>query len=128
MPAPVRGDVVIVHGATRPALMPIALVLAGRGARVVVTGPDERALGELVGEIVYGGGKARHVAGALDDASTFERAWSKAEEAFAAPTHVIAEAGDTVARASAAAHSVTVHLAHETVFDVATATRWLDDL
>jgi NAD(P)-dependent dehydrogenase (short-subunit alcohol dehydrogenase family) len=119
---------VIIHGATRAALMPIALVLAGRGARVVVTGPDERALGELVGEIVFGGGKARHVVGALDDATTFDAAWLKAESAFAAPSHVVAEAADTVVREAAAARSVPVHLAHETVFDVPTATRWLDSL
>jgi NAD(P)-dependent dehydrogenase (short-subunit alcohol dehydrogenase family) len=39
----------------------VALALAARGVSVVVTGRVERALGETVGEIVSGGGKARHV-------------------------------------------------------------------
>ena len=41
----------------------VALALAARGAKVVVSGPVERSLGETVGEIAYGGGKARHVVG-----------------------------------------------------------------
>lgn len=39
----------------------VALLLAARGASVLVSGPEERALGETVGEIAFGGGKARHV-------------------------------------------------------------------
>ena len=38
-----------------------ALLLAARGARVLVSGPDERALGACVGEIAHGGGQARHI-------------------------------------------------------------------
>jgi NAD(P)-dependent dehydrogenase (short-subunit alcohol dehydrogenase family) len=38
-----------------------ALLLAARGARVLVSGADERALGACVGEIAHGGGQARHI-------------------------------------------------------------------
>ena len=48
----------------------IALALSARGVRIVVTGRDEKALGETVGEIVHGGGKARHVAGERPRASS----------------------------------------------------------
>ncbi len=49
-----------------------ALALAARGMRVVVAGGAEKGLGETVGEIAYGGGKARHVAG--DAAAAIARA------------------------------------------------------
>lgn len=126
--APVRGDVVIVHGATRPALQPVALVLASRGARVVLTGPRERALGELVGEIVFGGGKARHVVGEIDDPATLANAWTKAEEAFAKPVHVIGLHGDAFVIEEAAERKVPFHAVTDGIFDVPTATRWLDSL
>jgi NAD(P)-dependent dehydrogenase (short-subunit alcohol dehydrogenase family) len=45
----------------------IALALSARGVRIVVTGRDEKALGETVGEVVYQGGKARHLAGEPGD-------------------------------------------------------------
>jgi NAD(P)-dependent dehydrogenase (short-subunit alcohol dehydrogenase family) len=45
-----------------------ALLLASLGARVLVTGVDERALGTCVGEIVHGGGTARHLVSALRSA------------------------------------------------------------
>jgi NAD(P)-dependent dehydrogenase (short-subunit alcohol dehydrogenase family) len=59
----VEGKVAVVVGAGAGVAKEIALALAARGARIVVTGQDERALGETVGEIAYGGGKARHVVG-----------------------------------------------------------------
>lgn len=55
--------VALVMGAGEGAFRAIALALAARGVRVVVAGGHERALAETVGEIAYGGGKARHVAG-----------------------------------------------------------------
>jgi NAD(P)-dependent dehydrogenase (short-subunit alcohol dehydrogenase family) len=51
----------------------IALALSARGVRVVVCGPEERALGETVGHVVFGGGKARHVVGTLADAAARAR-------------------------------------------------------
>lgn len=39
----------------------IAVELAGRGAEVWALGSDERALGEVIGEIAYQGGRGRHV-------------------------------------------------------------------
>lgn len=40
-----------------------ALEFAARGAGVVIMGRNERSLGETVGEIANGAGKARHLAG-----------------------------------------------------------------
>ena len=60
----------------------IALALAARGVRIVVAGPNERALGETVGEIAHGGGKARHVAGDARDPAHLERAIARAVEVF----------------------------------------------
>jgi hypothetical protein len=59
-----------------------ALALAARGVHVLVTGRDERALGETVGEIVYGGGRARHLAGDPGDASQLRAAAARAHEVF----------------------------------------------
>ncbi|HEY8078120.1 MAG TPA: SDR family NAD(P)-dependent oxidoreductase, partial [Labilithrix sp.] len=63
-----EGRVAVVTGGGDERGREIALRLASHGCRVVVTGPDERALAETVGEIAYGGGKARHVVGALEAA------------------------------------------------------------
>ena len=52
----------------------IALALAARGVRVVVLGNEERALGETVGEIAFGGGKARHIVGDPLDAAQLRAA------------------------------------------------------
>jgi hypothetical protein len=68
----------------------IALALAARGVRIVVTGPDERALGETVGEIVHGGGKARHLAGDVRDASHLEAAFVRATDVFGAVSIAVA--------------------------------------
>ncbi len=120
---PARGDVAIVLGATRPALQPVALVLAGRGVRLILAGEDERALAELVGEIAFGGGKARHVVGPLD-ATTLEQARKRAAEAFAETVHVVVQ--DTDPELSGAPHGLAFHRAHNTICDVPTATRWID--
>ncbi len=63
-----QGRVVLVVGAERGMGAAVAIGLAARGAAVVVTGENERRLGEIVGEIAYGGGKARHVVHALTEA------------------------------------------------------------
>jgi NAD(P)-dependent dehydrogenase (short-subunit alcohol dehydrogenase family) len=62
-----EGQVAIVTGGGKGIGRAIALELAGRGARVLVSGRDERALGEVVGEIAHAGGEARHVAGDVRD-------------------------------------------------------------
>ena len=49
----------------------VALLLASRGASVLVTGTEERVVGACVGEIAHGGGRARH---AVADAETSEGA------------------------------------------------------
>jgi len=41
----------------------VALALSARGASVLVTGRNERAIAECVGEIAHAGGKARHFVG-----------------------------------------------------------------
>lgn len=58
-----EGKVVVVDDGGGEIGRAVALALAAQGARVVVSGPVERSLGETVGEIAYGGGKARHVVG-----------------------------------------------------------------
>lgn len=71
----------------------IALALAARGVRVVVTGRDEKALGETVGEVVHGGGKARHLAGDQSDPAHLAAAVERARSVFGAPDiAVVAEA------------------------------------
>lgn len=66
------GKVAIIDDGGGPIGRAIALALAARGASIVVSGPNERSLGETVGEIAYGGGKARHVVG--DPAAAAARA------------------------------------------------------
>ncbi len=77
-----RGRVALVLGADQPASRAIALPLAARGVRVVVVGEVERSLGELVGEIAFGGGKARHVAVDVRAEDGARRAVAKAWDAF----------------------------------------------
>lgn len=60
----------------------VALLLAARGARVFVTGPDERRLGETVGEIANGGGKARHLRGDPGSLEHRNAAAARAREVF----------------------------------------------
>lgn len=60
----------------------VALALSARGVSVLVTGRDEKALGETVGEVVHGGGKARHLAASKADASHLMAAFDRALEVF----------------------------------------------
>lgn len=55
----------------------------------MVTGRDEKPLGETVGEIVHGGGKARHVAGEGRASSVLGAAVLRAKEVFGALDIVI---------------------------------------
>lgn len=71
----------------------IALALSARGVRIVVTGRDEKALGVTVGEVVHGGGKARHVAGDPSDPAHLAAAFERATSVFGTPEiAVVAEA------------------------------------
>lgn len=63
----------------------IALALSARGVRIVVTGREEKALGETVGEVVYGGGKARHLTGDPGDPVHLAAAVERATSVFGAP-------------------------------------------
>ena len=78
---------VVVNGGEEPGRS-VALLLAAKGVRIVVCGPAERAIAETVGEIAYGGGKARHVVG---DAAT---ARERAREVFGEADFVVDCTGD----------------------------------
>lgn len=88
-----RGKVAWVTGAGRGIGRSIALELAGRGARVLVTGRSERPLGEVVGEIAFQGGAARHAVADVRDPVALEAAVSKAVELWGALDIVVANAG-----------------------------------
>ncbi len=89
------GKVALVTGGGKGIGRSIALALAARGVRVVITGRDERALGETVGEMAYGGGKARHVAGDVANPSHVAAAVNRAIEVFGGLDIVIANAGQS---------------------------------
>jgi NAD(P)-dependent dehydrogenase (short-subunit alcohol dehydrogenase family) len=59
-----------------------ALLLAAKGARVLVTGENERALGACVGEIAHGGGQARHLVAKLGTAEDARACVAAATERF----------------------------------------------
>ncbi|MGH7437393.1 MAG: SDR family NAD(P)-dependent oxidoreductase [Polyangiaceae bacterium] len=90
-----EGQVAIVTGGGKGIGRAIALELASRKARVLVTGRDERSLGETVGEIAYAGGQARHLVGDVRDEKDGARAASKARELWGRLDVVVANAGIT---------------------------------
>lgn len=92
-PQPLEGQVAVVTGGGKGIGRAIALALAARGVRVLVTGRDERALGETVGEIAHGGGKARHLAGDVRDVAHLEAAMKRANDELGALRIVVANAG-----------------------------------
>ena len=71
----------------------VALALSARGVRVLVTGPVEKSLGVVVGEVAHGGGKARHLVTVTPDPVAAEAAVARALEAFGRIDFVIACAG-----------------------------------
>src|SRR5262249_11736906 len=73
----------------------IALALGARGARVLVTGREERALGSVVGEIANGGGKARHLVADVRDPEKARAAVAKALDTWGTLDVVVANAGQS---------------------------------
>ncbi len=71
----------------------IALALSARGVRVVITGREEKALAETVGEIANGGGKGRHLVGDVRDVVHLAAAVARAVDVFGALDIVVANAG-----------------------------------
>jgi hypothetical protein len=67
----------------------IALALSARGVRIVVTGRAEKAIGETVGEVVYGGGKARHLVGDQGDPAHLAAVVERAASVFGPPDIVV---------------------------------------
>jgi len=95
MGSELEGRVALVTGGGKGIGRAIARALAARGVRVVVTGRDERALGETVGEIANGGGKARHLAGDVRDVAHLAAAVDKSFDAFGGLDVVVANAGQS---------------------------------
>jgi len=87
------GQVAIVTGGGKGIGRAIALELSACGARVLVTGRDERALGETVGEIAHGGGKARHLVGDVREMSHARAAAAAVVETWGSLSVVVANAG-----------------------------------
>lgn len=77
-----EGQTALVTGGGTPLGRAIALALSARGVRIVVTGRDEKALGLTVGEVVHGGGKARHVVADVHEPAALETAVERALEVF----------------------------------------------
>ena len=90
-----EGKTALVTGGGKGIGRAIALALSARGVRVVVTGRQERALGETVGEIAHGGGKARHLAGDVRDPAHLAAAVERAIDTFGGLDLVIANAGQS---------------------------------
>ncbi len=89
------GQVAVVTGGGKGIGRAIALELAARKACVLVTGRDERALGETVGEIANAGGQARHAVGDVRDEADAKRATARAQELWGRLDVVVANAGVT---------------------------------
>ena len=87
------GKVAWVTGGGRGIGRSIALLLASRGAQVVVTGRDERKIAEVVGEIANGGGKARHLRADVREPGSSVLAVELAQKAFGGLDIVVAGAG-----------------------------------
>jgi NAD(P)-dependent dehydrogenase (short-subunit alcohol dehydrogenase family) len=88
-----EGQVVLITGGGRGIGRAIALELAAAGGHVLVTGRDERALGETVGEIACAGGKARHLVGDVRDEAHAAAAATRAVETWGRLDVVVANAG-----------------------------------
>jgi NAD(P)-dependent dehydrogenase (short-subunit alcohol dehydrogenase family) len=88
-----EGRVALITGGGKGIGRAIALELAAQGASVVVTGRDERSLGETVGEIAAAGGRARHLAGDVRDDAHLRAAVARAVGTWGRLDGVVANAG-----------------------------------
>jgi NAD(P)-dependent dehydrogenase (short-subunit alcohol dehydrogenase family) len=93
LPCSLEGQVALVTGGARGIGRSIVLELVGCGARVVVTGREERALGEVIGEVAHCGGQGRHLVGDVRDAAHLAAAVSRAIETWGRLDVVVANAG-----------------------------------
>ncbi len=88
-----EGKVAWVTGGGRGIGRAVALRLASRGVSVIVSGRNERALGEVVGEITNGAGKARHLAGDVREEAHLDAVVEKAWSTWGRLDIVVANAG-----------------------------------
>ena len=88
-----EGKVAWITGGGKGIGRAVALALAARGVRVLVTGRDEKALGRVVGEIANGAGKARHLVADVRDAKSAAAAVAKAVDTWGQLDIVVANAG-----------------------------------
>jgi NAD(P)-dependent dehydrogenase (short-subunit alcohol dehydrogenase family) len=105
----ITGEVALVVGAGEGIGRAVALTLAARGARVVVSGVDEAAVAAVVGEITCGGGVARHVAGEASDSRHLAASMTKAREAFGKLTLMVVISPDPIEIATISA-AVSLHV------------------
>jgi NAD(P)-dependent dehydrogenase (short-subunit alcohol dehydrogenase family) len=87
------GQVAIVTGGGKGIGRAIALELAASGARVLITGRDEKALGDAVGEIAHAGGRGRHLVGDVRSEAHAVEAVARAVEIWGGLDIVVANAG-----------------------------------
>lgn len=90
---PLEGRVALITGGGKGIGRAIALELAAQGASVVVTGRDERSLGETVGEIASAGGRSRHLVGDVRDDAHLRAAVARAIDTWGRLDGVVANAG-----------------------------------
>ncbi|MDB4944161.1 MAG: idnO [Labilithrix sp.] len=88
-----EGKTALVVGGGEEIGRAIALALSARGVRIVVAGENERDLGLTIGELVFGGGKGRHVVGDPADPAALTAAAARAREVFGPLDIVVAAAG-----------------------------------
>jgi NAD(P)-dependent dehydrogenase (short-subunit alcohol dehydrogenase family) len=87
------GNVAWVTGGGRGIGRAIALELASRGAKVLVSGRSEGPLGEVVGEIAHQGGRAKHLVADVRRPADLDAAARTAVETFGGLDIVVANAG-----------------------------------
>ncbi|HXX66035.1 MAG TPA: SDR family NAD(P)-dependent oxidoreductase [Polyangiaceae bacterium] len=90
-----EGQVAVITGGGKGIGKAIALHLSAHGVRVLLTGRDERALGDTVGEIAHAGGQARHWVGDVRDHAHVRAAVERAVSAWRRLDVVVANAGTT---------------------------------
>lgn len=91
--AGVAGQAALVTGASRGIGAAIAMALAAAGAKVVITGQDERALATVAGRIEDSGRAVRVIPAELTREADVARLHSEAEKAFGTITLLAACAG-----------------------------------